>query len=344
MRILALESSCDETACAVVEDGHVRSSVIASQVDLHAPYGGIVPELASRQHMVDIVPVFESALAQAGIASRDIDAVAVTDRPGLIGALLVGVQFARGLALAIHHPLVGIHHLEGHLCSAFLDDPCTAQADLPPHVALIASGGHTELVWVEALGRMRVLGHTRDDAAGEAFDKVAKLLGLRYPGGPIIDTLAAHGNPETVAFPRAMMQAGNLEFSFSGLKTAAAVYLEKYGAPASEAALADICASFQAAVVDVLVQKTIRAALRCQATMVTVVGGVAANRSLRAQMGHACAAANLTLRLAPLAYCGDNAAMIGAAAFRRILAGTATPPHVSPSEALDAGCHPTVPD
>lgn len=326
-RILAIESSCDETACAVVEGLYVHASVVASQVELHAQFGGVVPELASRHHLTAIVPVVTEALRQAKTTLAEVDAIAVTEGPGLVGALLVGVQLARGLSLATGLPLVGVHHMEGHLVSPFLVDAktpaeerTTFAPELPPHLALLVSGGHSELVEVRGLGRYTVLGSTRDDAAGEAFDKAAKLLGLGYPGGPVIDRLAAEGDPQAVPFPRAMLaERDNLEFSFSGLKTAVAVYLDQHGQPRSRQELADVCASFQAAVVEVLVAKVRAARRKVGASLVTVVGGVSANSGLR--------------------YCGDNAAMIGGAAALRWAAGKLREPAVEvyASLALDEG-------
>jgi N6-L-threonylcarbamoyladenine synthase len=335
-RVLAIESSCDETACAVVEDGHVRSSVVASQIEVHRRFGGVVPELASRHHLAAAVPVVREALARAGdMALSELDAVAVTEGPGLVGALLIGVQLGRGLSVALGKPLFGIHHMEGHLFSAVLGDDEREARPLPEHVALLVSGGHTELVRVSGLGRYEILGETRDDAAGEAFDKVAKLLGLGYPGGPVIDRLAAEGRADAHAFPRAMLDQDNLDFSFSGLKTAIAVHLDKHGAPDSRAALADICASFQAAVVDVLVGKATRAVARSGHARLHVVGGVAANRGLRASAERAAAAQGFTVVTAPLRYCGDNAAMIGAAACARIRAGVVPGVDVHTSLAID---------
>ncbi len=319
-RVLGIESSCDETAAAVVEGLEVRSNVVASQIEVHARFGGVVPELASRHHLGAVVPVIEQAMADAGLESYDeLDAIAVTDRPGLIGALLVGVQAGRGLGVATGAPVVGVHHLEGHLMSAFLGDAERASEPFAPHLALVVSGGHTELCVVRGLGDYELLGATRDDAAGEAYDKVAKLLGLGYPGGPVIDRLAAEGDPQAIAFPRAMMtDRTNLDLSFSGLKTAVMVHLDQHGEPTSRQALADICASFQAAVVDALVEKSVRARRRCGLDRIHVVGGVAANRGLRAGLQAAGAREGFRVVAAPLRYCGDNAAMIAAAAAARI--------------------------
>jgi N6-L-threonylcarbamoyladenine synthase len=338
-RILAIESSCDETACAVVEGMQVRSSVVASQVEVHARFGGVVPELASRQHLDSIAPVVRAAVTAAGLEptalGEQLDALAVTDSPGLVGALLVGVQAARGLALATGLPLYGIHHMEGHLFSAFLGDDRRAAEPFVPHLALLVSGGHTELVEVRGLGDYEILGATRDDAAGEAFDKVAKLLGLPYPGGPIIDRLAEEGNPEAVELPRAMIDSRDLDFSFSGLKTAVAVHLERHGQPRSRAELCDLCASFRAAVVDVLVAKACRARAERGLDRVHVVGGVAANAGLRARFDATARDQGFRVVAAPLRYCGDNAAMIAAAAAARFDAGCQPRVDVDASVAID---------
>jgi N6-L-threonylcarbamoyladenine synthase len=348
--LLALESSCDETAAAVVRGRVVHASVIASQIEIHARFGGVVPELASRHHLLRIDEVAAQALAQAGISPRDLDAVAVTHAPGLVGALLVAVQYGRGLAAALDVPCVGVHHMEGHVCSPFLAAPEALPTEalptealptetlptpppnaaagaprcepftLPPHLALLVSGGHSELVDVGGLGEYTRLGSTRDDAVGEAFDKVAKLLGLGYPGGPIIDRLARGGDPRAIDFPRAFLDRG-LEFSFSGLKTAVLVHVERRGMPETAQAVADLCASFQAAVVDVLVTKVRRARAQTGRDLVTIVGGVAANTALRAAMQDAAARDGFTFLPTPLPWCGDNAAMIGAAAGARLIAG-----------------------
>jgi N6-L-threonylcarbamoyladenine synthase len=334
-RVLAIESSCDETAAAVVEGSHVRSSVVRSQIEIHDRFGGVVPELASRHHLGAVVPVVDEALQQAGCALDELDAIAVTEGPGLVGALLVGVQMARGLALATGLPVVGVHHMEGHLLSAFLGDETRPARPLCPHVALLVSGGHTELVDVAGLARYRILGATRDDAAGEAYDKVAKMLGLGYPGGPIIDRLAAEGDATTVALPRAMADRDSLEFSFSGLKTAVRVHVDRHGQPDSRKALVDLCASFQAAVVDVLVRKAGLALRQTGRDRLHIVGGVAANRALREAAAQAAAAHGFTFEAVPLRYCGDNAAMIGAAAAARIEAGLTQGVQVHASLALD---------
>ncbi len=316
--ILGLESSCDETAAAVVEDGRrALSDVIASQVDLHARYGGVVPELASRAHVVHVIPVVEEALARAGVRLADIGAVAVTQGPGLVGALLVALQAAKAIAYARRVPMIGVHHLEGHL-SAILLEP-----DPPPfpHLALVVSGGHTSIIRVDDHGRLRELGATRDDAAGEAFDKVAKLLGLGYPGGVAIDRLSRTGDPAAVRFPRAMVkkETGD-EFSFSGLKTAVLNHLRERGVPEGQA-LSDLCASFQATVVELLVRKTRHVAKREGLGHVQVCGGVAANSWLRQEMRRAGDEDGFAVHVPPPKRCTDNAAMIAAAGYFRLARG-----------------------
>ena len=338
-RVLAIESSCDETACAVVDGLRVLSSVVASQVEIHARFGGVVPELASRHHLHAIAPVIREAIAKAGLDARaldrELDALAVTDSPGLVGALLVGVQAARGLALATGLPLVGVHHMEGHLFSACIGDEQREPSPFVPHLALLVSGGHTELVDVRGFADYAIVGATRDDAAGEAFDKVAKQLGLPYPGGPIIDRLAREGNPAAIAFPRAMMRRDNYEFSFAGLKTAVAVHLERAGQPRSRAELADVCASFQAAVVDVLVAKACAARRLRGHQRIHAVGGVAANSGLRSAFEAAAQAEGFEFVAAPLRYCGDNAAMIAAAAVAHVDAGHPAGVDIRSSLAID---------
>ncbi len=320
MLVLGIETSCDETAAAIVEDGRrVLADVVASQILVHAPYGGVVPEVASRQHVATIVPVIQRTVADAGIALGDLDAIAVTCGPGLVGALLVGVETAKSLAFALGKPLVGVNHLAGHLAAVFLQDgdpqgvsnPPRDNAPPFPHLALLVSGGHTALIRVDEPGKTSLLGATRDDAAGEAFDKVGKLLGLGYPGGVAIDRLAATGNPRAVELPRALPSRDDLDFSFSGLKTAVATRLAKTGVPEG-AALADFCASFQAAVVDVLVRKSRRALVREGLDALIVCGGVAANRGLRAALAEAAREDGFGLFIPPPKRCTDNAAMIAA--------------------------------
>jgi N6-L-threonylcarbamoyladenine synthase len=321
--ILAIETSCDETAAAVVEDGrHIRSSVVASQGEVHERYGGVVPEVASRAHLELVGPVIADALGEAGVTLADLDAVAACHGPGLAGALLVGVSAAKALALVGDLPYVGVNHLEAHCDAAWLDDP-----DLEtPLAVLLASGGHTMVVAVDAPGSYRVLGQTVDDAAGEAFDKVARFLGLGYPGGPAIDRLAREGDPAAIAFPRAMR--GALDCSFSGLKTAVVQYVR--GHP--DARVADVAASFQEAVVDQLLEKLALAADATGAATLVVGGGVAANSRLRARVEEFGAATGRAVSLPAPAMCTDNAAMIAATAALRLATHGATP--------LDAGVDP----
>ncbi|WP_437908052.1 tRNA (adenosine(37)-N6)-threonylcarbamoyltransferase complex transferase subunit TsaD [Sorangium sp. So ce327] len=330
MRVLGIETSCDETAAAVVtEGGDVLSDVVRSQVALHAPYGGVVPEVAARDHARAVVPVVREALSRAGVSVADLDGVAVTSRPGLAGALLVGLQAAKGLAWAAGKPLVGVDHLVGHLLAVFLrrgGAPLSDERERPsfPYVALLASGGHTAIYRVDgpAIGAIRELGATRDDAAGEAFDKVAKLLGLGYPGGPVVDRLAAGGDAAAAAdaVPALMARKESLEFSFSGIKSSVARHVAKRGRPEGQA-LRDLCAAFQGAVVDALVQKTVRAARAEGIGRVVLGGGVAANQGLRAKMAAACERRGLALFVPPLASCTDNGAMIAYAGALRLAAG-----------------------
>jgi N6-L-threonylcarbamoyladenine synthase len=323
--VLGIESSCDETGAAVVDEtGRVRSDVVQSQVRLHAAYGGVVPELASRDHLKNVGHVVARALEEAGVTLDAIDAIAVTNRPGLVGALLVGVQAAKGLAWGAGKPIVGVDHLVGHLLAVFLqrgDDPPAAPSF--PFVALLASGGHTALYRVDGPHAAEVteLGATRDDAAGEAFDKVAKLLGLGYPGGPVVDRLAATGDASRVALSLPMARKGSLEFSFSGLKTQVAQHVAANGVPGTAQGMADLCAAFQSAATRVLASKLIDAAVREGVAHVVLGGGVAANRELRARVGDLAAAKGMVAFLPTLASCTDNAAMIAYAGMMRALRG-----------------------
>lgn len=313
-RVLGIETSCDETGVAVVEDGRrILANQVASQVAVHAPYGGVVPELASRQHIQCISQLLDQALDKA---PGTVDAVAATCGPGLMGSLLVGVNFARALAFAWQVPYVPVHHLEGHIFSAFLDDGPEAPSQFPL-LALLVSGGHTCLIWSRAPHCYEILGATRDDAVGECFDKAARLLELPYPGGPSIQKAAQGGNPEAIAFPRAMTQTDSLDFSYSGLKTAVLYELRDTSAP-----LADLAASFQAAAIDVLVIKTKRALERTKAERVVVAGGVAANTLLRERLLNELDAHVL---LPPISLCVDNGAMIAAAAHSRLTTGPESP-------------------
>ncbi len=322
--ILGIESSCDETSAAVVVDGReVRSNIISSQVELHARYGGVVPEIAARAHIEQIRPMIEQALAQAEVGYRDLDAIAVTAGPGLVGSLLIGVTAAKVLALAFDLPLVAVNHIEAHATSAAL------AVDPPPWpaIALVVSGGHSSVYHVRDFLDMELLGQTTDDAAGEAFDKVAAILELGYPGGPVIDRIARDGNPNAIAFPRTWLDKPHFDFSFSGLKTAVLYHVygtgNKYGSAAhlSERQIADVAASFQAALIQPLVHKTVRAAQHVGVRNVVVGGGVAANSALRRGLEEACNAAGLRLHLTPMAYCGDNAAMIAMLGYRLFQAG-----------------------
>lgn len=317
MLILGVETSCDETAAALVRDGrHVVSDVVASQIAVHSPYGGVVPELASRKHVENILPVIAEALRSGGVTLRQVDALAVTQGPGLIGALLVGLSAAKGLAYALKKPLIAVNHLEGHMEAAFVN----AQRPDEPLVCLVVSGGHTALYYVGVDGSARCVGTTRDDAAGEAYDKVAKLLGLGYPGGVIIDRLAQNGNPTAFSFPKAHLEKGSLDFSFSGIKTAVACFVKKHGFPSKGVPtpyrLEDLAASFQEAVVDVLVEKTMAAVEHFHVRHVAVAGGVAANSRLRAKLQEEAAYRKAHLYMPAIRYCTDNAVMIAMAGYR----------------------------
>ncbi len=322
--ILGIESSCDETAAAVLEDGRVlRSAVVASQVEVYAPYGGIVPELASRRHLEVITPVIDRALGDAGVTLAALDAVAVTAGPGLVGSLLVGVSVAKAIAYSRKLPLAAVNHLEGHIAAAGLDCPTLSY----PFVALVVSGGHTHLYHVPAECTYRQLGRTRDDAAGEAFDKVAKLLNLGYPGGPVIEREAKSGDPTAIAFPRASLSDGSLDFSFSGLKTAVVHHLKGF-TPAARPAGAldpqevrDICASFQQAAVDMLVERLMRGAREVRVGRLVVAGGVACNGTLRQALKAEAEAEGFELFIPSPGLCTDNAAMIAAAGAVRLSRG-----------------------
>lgn len=312
MRILAIESSCDETAAAVVENGRtVLSSIISSQIDIHTLYGGVVPEIASRKHMEHIDYVVERALSEAGMALEDVDAVAVTYGPGLVGALLVGVAYAKALAYAAKLPLVGVHHIEGHISANYIENKELE----PPFLCLVVSGGHTHLVRVADYGVYEILGKTHDDAAGEAFDKVARAIGLGYPGGPKIDKLAKEGNPHAIAFPRGQIADSPYDFSFSGVKSAVLNYLNQSAMQGIEVNPADVAASFQQSVVDVLVEKTMAAEKNTDMKKLALAGGVASNSALRAGMQAACKKEKIELFCPSPVLCTDNAAMIGAAAY-----------------------------
>lgn len=340
MLILGIETSCDETAVAVVEDGRkIRSSLVSSQLDLHAIYGGVVPEVASRRHIEVLSPLCQKTLSEAGISLKNIHAVAVTHGPGLEGALLVGVAYAKALSFGLGIPLIGVNHMEGHLYANFLEN---SHPEFP-FLSLLVSGGHTELVRAEDHGKYNVLGRTRDDAAGEAFDKVARCLGLEFPGGPVIDRLAKEGNPKTFQFPKARLGKGSLDFSFSGIKTAVAVWAREnltfspfgeippsvppfakggnFTKGGDSSILPDVCASFQEAVVDVLVEKTMLAAAETKTRRILLGGGVAQNSRLREKLKQQAKQARLTLSIPSPHLCADNAAMIACAGFYMLQRG-----------------------
>ncbi|MDB6124443.1 MAG: tRNA N6-adenosine threonylcarbamoyltransferase [Pedosphaera sp.] len=329
MTLLAIETSCDETSVAVVREGTVLSSVVASQIELHAEYGGVVPELAAREHLRNFMPVARTALENAGVQSGVLEAIAATQGPGLPNALMVGLKAAQAMAFALRKPFVGVNHHEAHLYSPWIvgNPPMADFASFQPNVSLIVSGGHTMLVHVESELKHRVLGSTIDDAAGECFDKAAKLIGLPYPGGPEIDQLAGQGNPKAYDFPRPMLRDANDDFSFSGLKTSVRYFIrDNPDVVENLQKLRDLCASVQAAIVEVLVTKTIRAANRLGVNCVTASGGVTCNSALRKALTEACQRKNLTLRLAEKSLCTDNAAMIGILAERKLLHEMATTP------------------
>jgi len=317
MVILGIETSCDETAAAVVQDGTaVLSSKVSSQVEVHHRYGGVVPELASRKHLEAIVPVVEAAINVSGIKTDQIDAVAATRGPGLVGALLVGFSFAKAYAYTLGVPLIGVNHLEGHINSVFLEP----QPPPFPFVALLASGGHTGIYYVTSHTTIELMGQTRDDAVGEAFDKVAKLLGLGYPGGEVIDRLSKEGNPEKIVFTRPYLNKSGFDFSFSGIKTAVSLYVDKHPSD-YQIRMADIAAGFQEAVVEVLAFKLINAALKKDCKHIAVVGGVAANSGLRHKVRHDAERQRLKVYIPSVRLCGDNAAMIAAAGYHYFTAG-----------------------
>ena len=316
--ILAVESSCDETAAAVVKNGRwVLSNVISSQIALHTLYGGVVPEIASRKHIENIDGVIRQALTDAGMTLAEMDAVGVTYGPGLVGALLVGVAEAKAIAFAADKPLIGVHHIEGHICANYIEDKTFE----PPYIALVVSGGHSHLVQVSDYGKYEILGRTRDDAAGEAYDKVARAIGMGYPGGPKIDAAAKQGDPNAVRFPRVFLEEESYDFSFSGLKSAVLNYVNKQKMTGELIVPEDIAASFQQSVVEVLVEKTVKAAKERGMKQVALAGGVASNSALRAGMRAACEREGLSLHIPSPVLCTDNAAMIGCAAYYEYLAG-----------------------
>jgi N6-L-threonylcarbamoyladenine synthase len=333
MLTLGIETSCDETAAAVLQDDKVLSSIVASQIPLHKKYGGVVPELASREHLKNLVPIIREALGAAEVSLKDIGLIAVTYTPGLIGALLVGVSAAKAIAYARNIPFIGVHHGEGHILAAHIEYPDIGY----PYIALLVSGGHTALYHVKGLGEYRMLGQTRDDAAGEAYDKVSKLMGLEYPGGPVLDRLAQEGNPEAVKFPRTRLEG--YDFSFSGLKTAVrnhiALFMSKDQGIDPKLNVKDVAASFQAAVVDTLVDKTMQAAVENKVDKIVVAGGVAANSLLRSRMKKASQKKGITLYLPGMGLCIDNAAMIGLTGYLHFKRGEVS--------SLDLNPRPTMP-
>lgn len=322
MKILAFESSCDETSCAVIENGRrILSDVISSQVPIHKKFGGVVPEIASRHHIEDVLPVAEEALSEAGCTWNDMDAIAVTQGPGLVGALLVGVAAAKAAAWALDKPLIAVNHMEGHIFANLLQYP-----DLePPFLALVVSGGHTMLVVVRDYNTFELLGQTRDDAAGEAFDKIARVMGYPYPGGPHIDRLAGEGNPDAIHFPMAMAKEHNFDFSFSGLKSAVINYLHTADMKKQPVVKEDVAASFQKAVVDVLVTKAMAALKKTGLKTIVLAGGVAANSGLRKALTEACGEAGVRLCRPDTVLCTDNGAMIGCRAYYMAQAGDFAP-------------------
>ena len=312
MKILAIESSCDETAAAVVEDGRkVLSSVISSQISIHTKFGGVVPEIASRKHIENINPVIKQALADANMELDEVDAIAVTYGPGLVGALLVGVAEAKAIAYATNKPLIGVHHIEGHISANYIENQ-----DLePPFICLVVSGGHTHLVVVKDYGDYEILGKTRDDAAGEAFDKIARAVGLGYPGGPKVDALAKEGNPQAIDFPRGTVNGSPYDFSFSGLKSAVLNYLNQCEMKGEEVNRADVCASFQASVVDSLVSRAFAALKDYGYTKLAIAGGLASNSAIRSAFVQRCEEEGVEFYYPSPILCTDNAAMIGSAAY-----------------------------
>ena len=315
---LGIETSCDETAAAVIQDGTtILSNVVLSQIDVHQKYGGVVPEIASRHHIEAMFPVINEALTEAGVTLGDVEVIAVTYGPGLVGSLLVGVAAAKALAFALDKPLVGVNHIEGHIYANLL----TGQEIKTPLVCLTVSGGHTDLLLIPRLGEYEILGRTRDDAAGEAFDKVARVLGLPYPGGPQIEKLAERGNRDAIRFPRGLQEKGNFDFSFSGLKTAALNYLNERKQKNESVPMADFAASFQWAIIDILTEKLLAAAKEHRVEQIVLSGGVAANGAFRKHVEAQAKRNGLQLLYPPAYLCTDNAAMIGSAGYFRYKAG-----------------------
>lgn len=320
--ILGIESSCDETAAAVVVNGRtVLSNIIASQINIHEKYGGVVPEIASRNHIYNISPVIDEALQVAGVSLHDIDAIAVTYGPGLVGALLVGLNYAKALSYASNKPLVGVNHIEGHIYANFI---CHKELE-PPFVSLVVSGGHTHLVYVKDYGKFEIMGRTKDDAAGECFDKVARAVGLGYPGGPKLEKAALDGNPHAIEFPRAMLDDTSLDFSFSGLKSAVLNYLNKAEMTGENIFIPDVCASFQKSVTDVLAQKALLACKNKNLNKLALAGGVSCNKALRNEILKVCTENNIALYMPEPVYCTDNAAMIASCGYYEYISGLRSP-------------------
>ncbi|NLK21858.1 MAG: tRNA (adenosine(37)-N6)-threonylcarbamoyltransferase complex transferase subunit TsaD [Epulopiscium sp.] len=316
--ILAVETSCDETAASIVKNGReVLSNVISSQINLHKQYGGVVPEIASRKHVEKINPVVHEALEQAHISLDGVDAIGVTYGPGLVGALLVGLSAAKAMSFAVKKPLIGVNHIEGHISANYIEN----KEFEPPFICLIVSGGHTHLVYVKNYGEYEIIGKTRDDAAGEAYDKVARAIGLGYPGGPKIDSLAKEGNPSAIDFPRTYLEGGSYDFSFSGLKSSVLNHLNRCKMMGEDINKKDISASFQQAVIDVLVSKTVRASKEKGINKIALAGGVSANNGLRKAMDEVCRKENIFLQYPSHILCTDNAAMIGSAAYFKYIKG-----------------------
>ena len=332
--ILAIESSCDETAAAVVVNGReVLSNVISSQIDIHTKFGGVVPEVASRKHIEAINIVVSQALEEAGVTLDDIDAVGVTYGPGLVGALLVGLQYAKGLAYSLNVPLIGVNHIEGHICANFIQ-----HKDLkPPFVCLVVSGGHTFIVHMKDYGEFEIIGETRDDAAGEAFDKVARAIGLGYPGGPKIDKISKQGNENAMKFPKANFHDNSLDFSFSGVKSAVLNYINKMNMTGEEINTADVAASFQKAVVDVLTENVIKTCTRRDVHKIAIAGGVASNSKLRESLTEAGKQRGIEVLFPAPILCTDNAAMIGSAAYFELLKGNVAPLDINAKPNLRLG-------
>ena len=325
MLVLAIETSCDDTGAAVVKGGRtILSNLVSSQIPVHQKYGGVVPELASRKHIESIVPIVAEALREAKIELKDIDGIAVTNGPGLVGSLLVGLSFAKAVSFATGIPFVGVNHIEGHLSAIFLEE----NPPKFPFIGLVVSGGHTSLYRVDGFGKLKRLGQTKDDAAGEAFDKVAKLLGLGYPGGPVIDELSRKGDPGAIRFPRPTLSKNSLDFSFSGLKTAVVNYVKSNPEPPGgypEGCLRDLVSSFQEAVVDVLVKKTIQATQHEKLNKIVLCGGVAANHRLREKMMEEASREKMKVHLPSPSFCTDNAAMVGVAGYEYLKKGVRSP-------------------